>query len=80
MVHHLFPGICHTHYPAIAPIVMDTCKEFNVPYKIYPTVSLYLLPKMPGILEAGQKRSTATDQLPLIMHIVVLCASNLPRL
>ncbi|KAL3153887.1 hypothetical protein ABBQ32_013456 [Trebouxia sp. C0010 RCD-2024] len=37
VVHHLFPGICHTHYPAIAPIVMDTCKEFNVPYKVYPT-------------------------------------------
>ena len=41
VVHHLFPGICHTHYPAIAPIVMDTCKEFNVPYKVYPTVSSF---------------------------------------
>ena len=41
-MHHLFPGICHTHYPAIAPIVMDTCKEFNVPYKVYPTVSSHL--------------------------------------
>ena len=38
VVHHLFPGICHLHYPAIAPIVLDTCKEFNVPYHVYPTV------------------------------------------
>nr|ADB81956.1 delta 5 desaturase [Lobosphaera incisa]AEU04699.1 fatty acid delta-5-desaturase [Lobosphaera incisa]AID50177.1 delta-5 fatty acid desaturase [Lobosphaera incisa] len=37
VVHHLFPGICHLHYPAIAPIVLDTCKEFNVPYHVYPT-------------------------------------------
>jgi fatty acid desaturase len=37
VVHHLFPGICHTHYPAIAPIVLDTCKEFGVPYKVYPS-------------------------------------------
>ena len=37
VVHHLFPGICHTHYPAIAPLVLDTCKEFGVPYKVYPT-------------------------------------------
>lgn len=38
VVHHLFPSICHTHYPAIAPIVQQTCKEFNVPYRVYPTV------------------------------------------
>ena len=40
VVHHLFPGVCHTHYPAIAPIVQDTCKEFGIPYMIYPTVGL----------------------------------------
>ncbi len=31
--HHLFPGICHTHYPSIRPIVQQTCNEFNVPYR-----------------------------------------------
>jgi len=30
--HHLFPKICHVHYPAIAPIVEATAKEFGVPY------------------------------------------------
>lgn len=30
--HHLFPNICSTHYPAIAQIVRDTAKEFEVPY------------------------------------------------
>ena len=38
VVHHLFPNICHTHYPAIAPIVVDTCREFGIPYKVFPTV------------------------------------------
>ena len=38
VVHHLFPGICHTHYPAIAPIVLATCQEYKIPYKVYPTV------------------------------------------
>lgn len=38
VVHHLFPNICHTHYPAIAPIVIDTCREFEIPYKIFPNV------------------------------------------
>ena len=30
--HHLFPNICHVHYPNIAPIVKKTAKEFNLPY------------------------------------------------
>ena len=30
--HHLFPGICHVHYPKIAKIVKETAKEYNVPY------------------------------------------------
>lgn len=30
--HHLFPTICHVHYPAIAPIVKQTAEEFGIPY------------------------------------------------
>ena len=30
--HHLFPKICHVHYPKIAGIVEKTATEFNVPY------------------------------------------------
>jgi len=30
--HHLFPNICHVHYPALSKIVKDTAKEFDVPY------------------------------------------------
>jgi linoleoyl-CoA desaturase len=30
--HHLFPTICHVHYPKISKIVESTAKEFNVPY------------------------------------------------
>lgn len=35
--HHLFPKICHIHYPAIAPIVIDTAKEFGLPYHEHAT-------------------------------------------
>jgi fatty acid desaturase len=37
VVHHLFPGVCHCYYPALAPIVLRTAAEFGVPYKVYPT-------------------------------------------
>lgn len=30
--HHLFPNICHVHYPAISEIVKSTAEEFGVPY------------------------------------------------
>ncbi|MEQ8325098.1 MAG: acyl-CoA desaturase [Vicingaceae bacterium] len=30
--HHLFPNICHIHYPKIASIVRETAAEFNLPY------------------------------------------------
>ena len=35
--HHLFPNICHIHYPKIAPIVEQVAKEYNLPYNVQPT-------------------------------------------
>ena len=32
IVHHLYPRICHIHYPALAKIVEATCREFGVRY------------------------------------------------
>ncbi|MGV3612200.1 MAG: fatty acid desaturase family protein [Fluviicola sp.] len=30
--HHLFPGICHVHYPEISVIVKQTAREFGIRY------------------------------------------------
>ena len=35
--HHLFTGICHVHYPHLAPIVKKTAEEFGVEYHEEPT-------------------------------------------
>jgi linoleoyl-CoA desaturase len=35
--HHLFPQICHVHYPALAKIVEETCREFGLKYKAHKT-------------------------------------------
>ncbi|HMU10206.1 MAG TPA: acyl-CoA desaturase [Ferruginibacter sp.] len=37
--HHLFPKVSHIHYPAISKIVMQKCKEFNLPYNKYDTMT-----------------------------------------
>jgi linoleoyl-CoA desaturase len=36
--HHLFPNICHVHYPQITEIVKQTALEYGVPYKDSPSV------------------------------------------
>lgn len=35
--HHLFPHVCHIHYPKIYKIVQETAEEFNVPYHNQPS-------------------------------------------
>lgn len=35
--HHLFPNICHVHYPAISKILRTTAAEFGLPYQHYRT-------------------------------------------
>ena len=35
--HHLFPRICHVHYPALSPIVKQCAEEFGVPYHVHPS-------------------------------------------
>ena len=36
--HHLFPHICHVHYPKIAKIVEEEAAKFQLPYNVQPTL------------------------------------------
>lgn len=35
--HHLFPGMSHTHYAAIGPVIRSTADEFGLPYNHFET-------------------------------------------
>jgi linoleoyl-CoA desaturase len=35
--HHLFPQVCHVHYPALAGLVEETCKDFGLRYRAHKT-------------------------------------------
>lgn len=37
--HHLFPQICHIHYPALARLVEETCCAFGLRYRSHATVA-----------------------------------------
>ena len=36
--HHVFPGVNHTAYRFMPPVIREVCKEFNVPYTEVPTL------------------------------------------
>ncbi|QCR22461.1 acyl-CoA desaturase [Pontibacter sp. SGAir0037] len=59
--HHLFPKVCHVHYPAISEIVRETAAEFNIPYMENKTfgdalrshiATLHRFGRLPGLNEA----------------------------
>jgi linoleoyl-CoA desaturase len=35
--HHLFPQVCHVHYPALSKIVQQVAREHGLPYHSTPT-------------------------------------------
>lgn len=38
VIHHIAPGICHTHYPPLTKIVKETAKEYGVEYRESKTI------------------------------------------
>ena len=39
VVHHMFPRICHVHYPALTAIVKSTAEEVGLHYRETPTIT-----------------------------------------
>lgn len=52
--HHLFPTICHVHYPAVSEIVKNTAVEFGVPYLENPTFGTALMSHIRAIINFGK--------------------------
>lgn len=54
VAHHLFPGISQIHLPALTKIVEETAKEYQVPYKAYPTVASALSSHFKTLKKLGE--------------------------
>ena len=57
--HHLFPTLCHVNYPAIAPIVEATCREYGVPYAANPTFGAAVASHFRWLKRMGQSEDAA---------------------
>ena len=61
--HHLFPKVCHIHYPAIAAIVKQTAHEFDLPYLENPTFASALTSHYKALRTMGQPVSAGSRQV-----------------
>lgn len=57
--HHLFPRVCHIHYPALSKIVEATCKEYGVRYHAEPTFRSGLASHYRWLREMGRPEPAA---------------------
>ena len=55
--HHLFPNICHVHYPKISHIVKETAKEFGVIYHCKPSFWVALKEHAKMLRYLGQQKT-----------------------
>ena len=60
--HHLFPRISHVHYPEISKIVQEKCKEFNLPYNQYPTLTQALASHFRVMRQLGKRPAAISLQ------------------
>lgn len=51
--HHLFPSVAHIHYPALARIVKQVCKEHNVPYNSHDSFGSLLMSHVRALYRLG---------------------------
>jgi linoleoyl-CoA desaturase len=59
--HHLFPRVCHVHYPAISKVVEATCREFGVRYSEHVSVWAGLTSHFRWLRQMG-KPASADDR------------------
>jgi linoleoyl-CoA desaturase len=52
--HHLFPNICHVHYPEISKIVKSTAEEYGIPYLENPTFMQALKSHLAMVVKFGK--------------------------
>lgn len=59
--HHLFPHICHIHYPKLAKIVAEVAKEHKLPYQVMPTFRSAVLAHGKMLKKLGQSERPVVE-------------------
>ncbi len=59
--HHLFPRICHVHYPKL-PLVEQTCRDCGLPYRSHPSLRSGLVSHFRWLRRMGQAPAAAAGR------------------
>jgi linoleoyl-CoA desaturase len=60
VVHHLFPTVCHVHYPALSRIVDETCRAHGIRYRVQRTLGSALGSHVRWLKRMGEPPMQAT--------------------
>ena len=55
--HHLFPRVCHIHYPKLTRIIENACKRREIPYNAHPSVMAGIRSHFVWLREMGKARA-----------------------
>lgn len=64
-VHHIFPSICHVHYPKLTPILIETAKEFGFEYRENSTVLQAFASHLRMLQRLGSDPKFSTESKPI---------------
>ncbi len=67
--HHLFPRICHIHYPTINKIVEQTCREFGIKYVSHPTLREAVVAHFRFLRDLGQNDARVITRAPQMSSV-----------
>lgn len=64
VIHHMFPGICHVHYPALTQIIKSTAEDFGLPYRENRTITRAFIAHLKWIKMLGRRDGNLTPPIP----------------
>jgi linoleoyl-CoA desaturase len=60
--HHLFPRVSHVHYPELAHIVQETCRDYGLKYVAHPTFRAGVASHFRWLRRMGRPSSAPADE------------------
>jgi linoleoyl-CoA desaturase len=66
--HHLFPRICHVHYPAVSAIVQEACDDHHILYSAEPTLRSALASNLRWLRKMGRRPAYAGLSLSTVVR------------
>lgn len=65
--HHLLPGVCHIHYPQLAPLVQECAREHGLPYLTSGTFFQALAAHVRTLYRLGHPAQSSPRAMPMLV-------------